>query len=57
MSLYFQELKQAIIDDGLAVLVNVVVIPQSGWSPNGIVNSNMNGLLTTTFRNSTGVLR
>ncbi|KAL5007230.1 hypothetical protein ScPMuIL_016036 [Solemya velum] len=52
-----EELKQAIIDDGLAVLVNVIVIPQSGWSPNGVVTSNINGLLTTTFRNSTGVLR
>ncbi|XP_052220762.1 splicing regulator ARVCF-like isoform X3 [Dreissena polymorpha] len=51
------DLKKAIIDDALAVLVNSVVIPQSGWEKRGLPPVHNQDSWTTTFRNATGVLR
>ena len=56
-----EELKKAIIDDGVIPLVNSVIIPHSGWDRN-----NMSGTSTshvpdacwsTVFKNASGVLR
>ncbi|CAG7830783.1 unnamed protein product [Allacma fusca] len=56
-----EELKKAIIDDGVIPLVNCVIIPHSGWDRN-----NMSGTSTshvpdacwsTVFKNASGVLR
>nr|XP_018915162.1 PREDICTED: catenin delta-2 isoform X3 [Bemisia tabaci] len=48
-----EDLKRCIIDDGLGVIVNHVIIPHSGWDP---VNPGET-LWSTVFRNTTGVLR
>ncbi|KAF0310533.1 Catenin delta-2 [Amphibalanus amphitrite] len=53
-----QDLKRTIIDDGLTVLVNYVIIPHSGWN-RGSAHSEpvMDVFWSTVFRNATGVLR
>lgn len=48
-------LKRPIIDDGLAVLVNSIIIPHSGWEQRGVSAHHVPW--TTVFRNATGVLR
>lgn len=48
------DLKRAIIDEALLVLVNIVIIPHSGWEPNG---PGKDTAWTTVFRNSSGILR
>lgn len=50
-----EDLKQAILEDGLTVLVNVVVLPYSGWS--SITSQPSQRPWTTVFRNTTGILR
>jgi hypothetical protein len=50
-----QDLKQAILEDGLTVLVNVVVLPYSGV--NSINSQPSQRPWTTVFRNTTGILR
>ena len=51
-----QDLKRAIIDEALLVLINIVIIPHSGWDPNG-QGSGGETHWTTVFRNSSGILR
>ncbi|XP_045175328.2 splicing regulator ARVCF-like isoform X4 [Mercenaria mercenaria] len=51
------DLKRPIVDDGLAVLVNVVIIPHSGWERRGLSPFQAQEPWTTVFRNATGVLR
>merc|ERR1719245_1162567 len=48
------DLKRTIIDEALLVLVNIVIIPHSGWDPNGPGNDTH---WTTVLRNSSGILR
>merc|ERR1712223_933317 len=48
------DLKRTIIDEALLVLVNIVIIPHSGWDPNG---SGSDTHWTTVLRNSSGILR
>merc|ERR1740129_2497953 len=48
------DLKRIIIDEALLVLVNIVIIPHSGWDPNGPGNDTH---WTTVLRNSSGILR
>eukprot|EP00096_Caligus_rogercresseyi_P010900 TRINITY_DN410_c0_g1_i7.p1 TRINITY_DN410_c0_g1~~TRINITY_DN410_c0_g1_i7.p1 ORF type:complete len:914 (-),score=265.78 TRINITY_DN410_c0_g1_i7:1131-3872(-) len=48
------DLKRNIIDEALSVLINVVIIPHSGWSP---VMQHAETSWTTVFRNSSGILR
>merc|ERR1719433_2378757 len=48
------DLKRTIIDEALLVLVNIVIIPHSGWDPNGSGNDTH---WTTVLRNSSGILR
>ncbi|RUS70940.1 hypothetical protein EGW08_021297 [Elysia chlorotica] len=50
-----EDLKQAIIDDGLTVLINSVILRYSGWSAMGNVSSQLPW--TTVCRNTTGILR
>jgi hypothetical protein len=56
-----QDLKKPIIDDGLTVLINNVVIPHSGWDRNMDEESNRarprDVYWSTVFRNASGVLR
>lgn len=49
-----EDLKRAIIDDGVAVIVTFIIIPHSGWDPQG--NSGET-CWSTVFRNASGVLR
>ena len=49
-------MKRAIIDEALLVLINIVIIPHSGWDPNG-QGSGGETHWTTVFRNSSGILR
>ncbi|XP_065210266.1 catenin delta-2 isoform X2 [Planococcus citri] len=49
-----EDLKRTIIDDGLSVLVNHIIIPHSGWSPTG---GGTDTCWSTVFRNTSGVLR
>lgn len=49
-----QDLKRTIIDDGLSVLVNHIIIPHSGWNPKG---EGTETCWSTVFRNTSGVLR
>ncbi len=53
--LRLQELKRSIIDEGLLYLVNIVIIPHSGWDPNGGPGGDI--VWSTVFRNSSGILR
>ncbi|GFO33524.1 catenin delta-2-like protein [Plakobranchus ocellatus] len=50
-----EDLKQAIIEDGLSVLINSVILRYSGWSALGNVSSQLPW--TTVCRNTTGILR
>ncbi|CAE1263610.1 CTNND2 [Acanthosepion pharaonis] len=54
-----EELKKAIIDDCLTVLVMVVMIPHSGWGRQGTAQPQAppGEQWTTVFRNASGVLR
>lgn len=49
----FQDLKKSIIDDGLSTIVNLIIIPHSGWDP----TSSGETCWSTVFRNTSGVLR
>ncbi|KAF6216349.1 hypothetical protein GE061_000690 [Apolygus lucorum] len=48
-----EDLKRAIIDDGLSIIVNQIIIPHSGWGPNAVGDT----CWSTVFRNTSGVLR
>nr|CAD7590071.1 unnamed protein product [Timema genevievae] len=48
-----EDLKRSIIDDGLSVVVNNIIIPHSGWDP----TSPGETCWSTIFRNASGVLR
>ncbi|KAJ1519856.1 hypothetical protein ONE63_004098 [Megalurothrips usitatus] len=48
-----EDLKRAIIDDGLAMVVTHIIIPHSGWDPNAPGET----CWSTVFRNASGVLR
>ncbi|KPJ19284.1 Catenin delta-2 [Papilio machaon] len=48
-----EDLKQSIIDDAAQVIVNKVIIPQSGWHPTNPGDT----YWSTVFRNASGVLR
>nr|XP_006813985.1 PREDICTED: armadillo repeat protein deleted in velo-cardio-facial syndrome-like [Saccoglossus kowalevskii] len=53
-----EPLKKPIIDDGLAVMTNVVIIPHSGWDRNVDEDTKPRDVpLSTVFRNTTGCLR
>ncbi|XP_070565791.1 catenin delta-2-like isoform X30 [Ptychodera flava] len=53
-----ESLKKPIIDDGLAVMTNVVIIPESGWDRNVDEDTKARDVpLSTVFRNTTGCLR
>lgn len=49
-----EDLKRAIIDDGVATIVSYIVIPHSGWDPQG---NHSETCWSTVFRNASGVLR
>ncbi|ELT91930.1 hypothetical protein CAPTEDRAFT_228706 [Capitella teleta] len=51
-----QELKKAIIDEGLRVLVDCVIVPHSGFDPESR-NQPRDVYWSTVFRNGSGVLR
>jgi hypothetical protein len=51
--LFFQDLKRSIIDDGLSMIVNLIIIPHSGWDPSNPGET----CWSTIFRNTSGVLR
>lgn len=51
---FLQDLKRCIIDEALLVLVNIVIIPHSGWDRNGPGGETV---WSTVFRNSSGILR
>lgn len=48
-----EDLKRAIIDDAVAVIVTNIIIPHSGWNPNCAGET----CWSTVFRNASGVLR
>jgi hypothetical protein len=50
---FMQDLKRSIIDDGLSVVVNNIIIPHSGWDPTSAGET----CWSTIFRNASGVLR
>ncbi|XP_076371116.1 splicing regulator ARVCF-like isoform X3 [Tachypleus tridentatus] len=53
-------LKRSIIDDGLAVIVNYVIIPHSGWDQNRDPTEQLRVkeiCWSTVFRNASGILR
>ena len=54
-----KDLKRPIIDDGLTVLVNTVIIPHSGWQPGQRLGDRKTNDIywSTVFRNASGVLR
>lgn len=52
-NIWFQDLKKSIIDDGLSTIVNLIIIPHSGWDP----TSSGETCWSTVFRNTSGVLR
>jgi hypothetical protein len=54
-----EELKRAIIDDGISALVNNIIIPHSGWDRNAPANSQHipDACWSTVFKNSSGVVR
>ncbi len=49
-----QDLKRNIVDEALVVLINIVIIPHSGWDPNGPGGDTV---WSTVFRNASGILR
>uniref|UniRef100_T1IHH0 Catenin delta-2 n=1 Tax=Strigamia maritima TaxID=126957 RepID=T1IHH0_STRMM len=54
-----EDLKKSIIEDGLTVITNSVVIPHSGWNRNMDTGENRPSEIywSTVFRNASGVLR
>lgn len=48
-----EDLKRSIIDDGLSMVVNLIIIPHSGWDPTSAGET----CWSTVFRNTSGVLR
>ena len=55
-----QDLKKPIIDDGLSTIIDTVIIPHSGWSPDDdpAQRSRPRDVYwSTVFRNASGVLR
>ena len=50
----FQDLKRPIIDEALLVLVNIVIIPHSGWNQKGAGGDTH---WTTVLKNGSGILR
>ncbi|XP_035700859.1 catenin delta-2 isoform X2 [Folsomia candida] len=54
-----EELKRAIIDDGILTLVNNIIIPHSGWDRNSGPNNQHipDACWSTVFKNSSGVVR
>lgn len=48
-----EDLKRAIIDDGVSVIVTYIIIPHSGWDPNNPGET----CWSNVFRNASGVLR
>jgi hypothetical protein len=51
---FFQDLKRHIVDEALIVLINIIIIPHSGWDPNGPGGETV---WSTVFRNASGILR
>lgn len=49
-----QDLKKSIIDDGVTMVVNNIIIPHSGWEPSAASGETC---WSTVFRNASGVLR
>lgn len=49
-----EDLKRSIIDDGVATIVTYIIIPHSGWDPQG---NHGETCWSTVFRNASGVLR
>lgn len=49
-----QDLKRSIIDDGVTMVVNNIIIPHSGWDPSSPSGETC---WSTVFRNASGVLR
>lgn len=49
-----EDLKRAIIDDGVAIVVTNIIIPHSGWDPQ---SNSGETCWSTVFRNASGVLR
>ncbi|XP_063928754.1 catenin delta-2 isoform X3 [Zophobas morio] len=49
-----EDLKRNIIDDGINTIVNYIIIPHSGWDPQG---NHGETCWSTVFRNASGVLR
>ncbi|XP_046743496.1 catenin delta-2 isoform X2 [Diprion similis] len=49
-----EDLKRSIIDDGVTMVVNNIIIPHSGWDPNSTSGETC---WSTVFRNASGVLR
>ncbi|XP_024942623.1 catenin delta-2 isoform X2 [Cephus cinctus] len=49
-----EDLKRSIIDDGVTMVVNNIIIPHSGWDPS---SSSGETCWSTVFRNASGVLR
>ncbi|XP_012146378.1 adherens junction protein p120 isoform X5 [Megachile rotundata] len=49
-----EDLKKSIIDDGVTMVVNNIIIPHSGWDPS---SSSGETCWSTVFRNASGVLR
>lgn len=54
-----EELKRAIIDDGMSALVNNIIIPHSGWDRGAPPNNQHipDACWSTVFKNSSGVVR
>jgi hypothetical protein len=52
------DLKRTIIDEALLVIVNIVIIPHSGWDRNGGQGGGGGDThWSTVFRNASGILR
>ncbi|RZC38898.1 catenin delta-2, partial [Asbolus verrucosus] len=49
-----EDLKRNIIDDGISTIVTYIIIPHSGWDPQG---NHGETCWSTVFRNASGVLR
>ncbi|KAJ8687200.1 hypothetical protein QAD02_022994 [Eretmocerus hayati] len=49
-----EDLKKSIIDDGVTMVVNNIIIPHSGWEPSSASGETC---WSTVFRNASGVLR
>ena len=53
---FFQDLKRNIIDESLLVLVNIVIIPHTGWDPTGSTPGS-DTVWSNVLRNASGILR